>query len=122
VTRAGKSLGRWGEGLAAELLQGKGYEIVARNWRCAHGEIDIIAREGEELIFVEVKTRRGTVMGSPEEGLTPRKAGRVVELAQAYLAEADLDADWRVDLIAVELDAQGKLIRCEHIPNAILGW
>jgi putative endonuclease len=61
-------------------------------------------------------------MGTPEEALTPRKGQQLFALAQQYLAEQELDVDWRVDLVAVELDKSGKLLRCEHIPNAVLGW
>jgi putative endonuclease len=117
-----KKLGAWGESVAALQLEADGYEIVARNWRCARGEIDLIAQAGTELVFVEVKTRRGRAMGSPEEGLTPAKQKKLLYLAQLYIAEHDLDVDWRIDLVAVELDKTGKLLRCEHIPNAVLGW
>lgn len=122
MTNNRRHLGQWGESVAAHHLQAKGYEIVERNWRCARGEIDLVAESGEELVFVEVKTRRGRAMGTPEEGLTTKKARKLQELAQLYLAEKDLDADWRIDLIAVELDTSGKLLRCDHIPNAVLGW
>lgn len=122
MTTSRKKLGHWGESVAAHHLEAKGYVIVARNWRCAAGEIDLVARAGQELVFVEVKTRRGRAMGTPEEGLTSRKSQKLLELARQYVADGDLDVDWRVDLIAVELDNSGKLIRCEHIPNAVLGW
>jgi putative endonuclease len=115
-------LGQWGESVAVLHLEEKGFQIVERNWRCAQGEIDIVARDGEEIVFVEVKTRRGRQMGYPEEGLTVKKAQRLIELAQLYLSERDLDPDWRVDLVAVELDNTGKLTRCEHVVNAVLGW
>ena len=117
-----QELGRWGESVAAHHLEAKGYKIIARNWRCASGEIDLIAQAGQELVFVEVKTRRGRAMGTPEEGLTSKKSQKLLALAQQYLADEDLDVDWRVDLVAVELDGSGKLVRCEHIPSAILGW
>ena len=117
-----KRLGAWGESVAAHHLEAKGYHIVARNWRCSQGEIDLIAQAGEELLFVEVKTRRGKEMGSPEEALTPAKQKKLMKLAQIYVAENDLDVDWRIDLVAVELDKSGKLLRCDHIPNAVLGW
>jgi putative endonuclease len=82
-----------------------------------------VAQAGTELVFVEVKTRRGRAMGTPEEGLTPTKARKLLELAQHYLYEHDLDEiDWRIDLVAVELDAKGKFLRCDHIPNLALGW
>jgi putative endonuclease len=117
-----QQLGRWGESVAAHHLEAKGYRIIERNWRCATGEVDLIAKAGQELVFVEVKTRRGRAMGTPEEGLTLRKSRKLLALAQQYLADGDLDVDWRVDLVAVELDSSGKLIRIEHIPSAILGW
>ncbi|HRQ37117.1 MAG TPA: YraN family protein [Chloroflexota bacterium] len=117
-----KKLGAWGERVAATYLESQGYRLIARNWRCRHGEIDLIAQAGELILFVEVKTRRGRDMGMPEEALTPAKSRKLIALAETYMAEYDLDADWRIDLVAVELDKSGKLLRCEHIPNAVLGW
>jgi putative endonuclease len=117
-----KQLGRWGESVAEHHLAAQGYEIVERNWRCRQGEIDLVVQAKELLIFVEVKTRRGQKMGTPEEGLTPHKSRQLLKLGQIYIAEHELDVDWRVDLVAVELDQSGKLLRCDHIPNAVLGW
>jgi putative endonuclease len=117
-----RALGVWGESLAILHLEAHGYQILDRNWRCRLGEIDIIARQNEELVFVEVKTRRGTKMGSPEEGLTKVKSKRLVKLSQLYLVEADLDVDWRLDLVAIQVDEKMSLLRLEHLPNAILGW
>ena len=117
-----KKLGAWGEGVAAHQLEADGFTIVARNWRCRYGEIDLIAQKGELVAFVEVKTRKGRDMGAPEEALTARKGKKLMQLAQFYVAEYELDVDWRIDLVAVELDKSGKLLRCEHIPNAVLGW
>jgi putative endonuclease len=100
-----QSLGRRGEDLACTLLAEQGYEIVERNWRCARGEIDIVAREGACWAFVEVKARRGHRTEYPEDGLTAAKLTRLVELAQLYLGEHALDAvSWRIDLAAVEWD------------------
>lgn len=116
-------LGRWGEGLAASHLEAAGYTIVERNWRCTAGEIDLVARDRETLVFVEVKTRRGRDYGAPEEALTPRKAQQLLRLGGQYVAEHDLeDVAWRIDLVAVELDERGVLLRCDHIPYAVLGW
>ncbi len=119
-----KQLGHWGESVAATYLQAQGYHIVARNWRCSLGEIDLVAQAGELLVFVEVKTRRGEQMGSPEEGITPHKSRKLIETAQQYLWKNGLneDTEWRVDLVAVELDTSGKLLRCDHVPNVVLGW
>jgi len=122
VTANRKKLGEWGESVAAVHLQAKGYEIIKRNWRTSRGEIDIVACKEDGYIFVEVKTRRGRRMGSPEEGLTRKKSSKLVELGLMYMAEIESDADWQIDLVAVELDKSGKLIRCEHFPNAVLGW
>ena len=109
--------GRLGESLACDVLTRRGYEIVERNWRCVRGEVDIVARDGACWAFVEVKTRRGRAAGLPEDGLTEHKAERLVELAQLYLAEHALgDVDWRVDLVAIELDAQGGVRRLNVIP------
>ncbi|MDX1664977.1 MAG: YraN family protein [Candidatus Promineifilaceae bacterium] len=120
---ARKRLGQWGERVAALHLEAKGYSIMERNWRCERGEIDLVARAGEIVLFVEVRTRRGRHLGTPEESITPRKAKKLLSLAARYIAERNLsDVDWRVDLVAVELDRRGKLVRCEHIPNAIRGW
>ncbi len=117
-----KDLGKWCESVAAIRLESKGFRIQERNWRCARGEIDIVAYDGDELAFVEVKTRRGRELGTPEEALTSQKGRKLIELAQIYLSEKEIDADWRIDLVAIELDRTGKLIRCDHIPNAVLGW
>lgn len=116
-------LGRWGEQLAADHLQAHGYTLLARNWRTAAGEIDLVARDGDEVVIVEVKTRRGAGHGLPEEALTPRKANQLLQLGAAYVAEHFPDEpSWRIDLIAVELDSSGKLLRCDHIEHAVLGW
>ncbi len=116
-------LGRWGENIAAQHLESKGYKIICRNWRSRRGEIDLVAKKGELFAFVEVKTRRGREFGLPEEALTSGKAGRLMELAQQYVNEHDLiDVEWRIDFVAVEIDQSGELVRCEHIPNAVFGW
>ena len=119
-----KQLGNWGESVAAHHLEANGYKIVARNWRCSVGEIDIVARKAEALAFVEVKTRKGTNAGTPEDAITPRKAQKLILLAQTYLYEHDLDeeSEYSIDVIGVELDRAGKLLRCEHWENAVSEW
>jgi putative endonuclease len=117
-----QDLGKWGESVAAIRLESKGFQIQDRNWRCTRGEIDIVAYDGDELAFIEVKTRRGRELGTPEEALTFQKGRKLINLAQIYLSEKEIDADWRIDLVAIELDKTGKLLRCDHIPNAVLGW
>lgn len=125
MTDAGhrKRLGNWGEGVAAAHLESLGYTILARNWRGAGGEIDLVARTGEVVVIVEVKTRRGAAHGLPEEALTPRKSAKLLQLGAAYVAgHCPEDTPWRIDLIAVELDSSGKLLRCNHIEHAVMGW
>lgn len=116
------SVGRRGEALAAERLQELGYEVVGRNYRCAHGEIDLIARQGEGWVFVEVRTRRGERFGPPEASITPRKRAHMVAAAQHYLQANDLiDVPWRIDLVAVDLGPAGRARRVEVIENAVTG-
>ncbi len=118
-----RRLGQWGEKVAALHLEAQGLAILERNWRCRDGEIDLVARDGETVVFIEVKTRRGRDFGAPEEALTSHKAAKLMQLGQQYMADCELDdVDWRIDLVAVELDGNGKLLRCDHIPNAVLGW
>jgi len=117
-----RSLGRRGEKIAVAHLQDQGYSILDRNWRCSAGELDIVAREGETLTFVEVRTRRGNRFGSAEESITPAKQAKLVELAQTYLQEHSLsDQAWRIDVVAVEMDRRGEVKRLNLIRNAVWG-
>ncbi|TSE00144.1 YraN family protein [Skermania sp. ID1734] len=81
------ALGAHGEELAAQMLVAAGLDILCRNWRCRHGEIDLIARDGDTVVFVEVKTRRGTGFGTPAEAVTPAKQAKIRHLASAWLTE-----------------------------------
>lgn len=122
MNNARKKLGDWGEKVAATHLEAAGYTIIGRNWRCQIGEIDMIAKKEDVVSFVEVKTRRGRAAGSPEESITPRKAQKLIQLALTWIGEQDDDElDWRIDLVAVELDAKGKLLRCEHFESFVTG-
>ena len=115
-----KQTGRQGEDIAAAYLSERGCRIVARNWVCSTGELDIIAQNGDKLIFVEVRTRRGDRFGTAEESITPAKQARLIELAQTYLLDIPQPhPPWRIDVIAVQL-GQG-LPRINHIENAV-GW
>lgn len=80
-----------------------GYEILGANFRTREGEIDLIAREGDQFVFVEVKTRLGRSFGIGEEAITPTKQARLAKAAQAWLQEQDqADAEWRIDVVIVE--------------------
>jgi putative endonuclease len=113
-------VGALGEKLAADLLRGRGYEIVETNFRCRQGEIDLIARQGECLVFVEVRTKRGRSFGSPEESVTPAKKEKLIALAETYVQSLDrTPPSWRIDVVAVELAENGRVRRLDHIENAV---
>jgi putative endonuclease len=82
-------LGRRGEALACDHLAGAGLTVLARNWRCRAGEIDVVATAPGLLVFCEVKTRRGSAYGTPAAAVTPRKQARLRALAAAWLAGTD---------------------------------
>ena len=94
-------IGKWGEDTAAEYLTERGYEIITRNARTPYGEIDIVARQGDVTIFVEVKARTSNKMGLPEESITARKREHMLAAADYYAAEHEVD-HWQIDVIAIE--------------------
>ena len=99
-----KALGQLGEDLAAEALGRRGYRILARNFRCRHGEMDIIASHNGVLVFIEVKTRRSSGYGSPAEAVTFAKQRRMAKIAQFYLSQGrHADRDCRFDVVSVLL-------------------
>jgi len=99
-------LGRMGEDLACRELRRRGYAIVARRYRTRHGEIDVVAREGETIVFVEVKARRGDAFGGGSAAVTAWKQQRIARMAADYLARRGLvDAPCRFDVVAVEFGA-----------------
>jgi len=111
-------LGRLGEDLALRHLKEKNYRIVATGFRIHRGEIDIIARDGATLVFVEVKTRTRTAFGRPEEAVTPAKQRQLRRLAQAYLMSQGLgDVGCRFDVIAVRRGDDGGYA-IEHFRDA----
>jgi putative endonuclease len=116
-----RGLGRRGEALAAQALAARGHEIVARNWRCEYGELDLVTQDGECLVLVEVRTRRGRALGTPEDSITAAKQARLVLLAEAYVYEHDWRGAWRIDVVAVEMDRRGRLLRVDHYENAVTG-
>lgn len=110
--------GTEGEEKAATLLLHMGWHILARNWRSGHLELDIVAQEGDTLVFVEVKTRAEDGMQRPYEALTPVKKQRLLRAAQAWLAEHDAwDSPCRFDLVCVK--AKGGTYQTELIRNVI---
>jgi len=112
------SVGRMGEGLAADYLEKAGYQIIARNYVNYFGEIDLIAKKGRRLIFFEVKTKTSDLQGRPEEMVTPFKRHKLIQVARAYLQEYELrDIDWQIDVIAILRTGKGWEI--DHIKNGV---
>jgi putative endonuclease len=110
--------GPWGEEVAAQWLRGEGFEVLARNWRAGRYEIDIVARRGGAVHFVEVKTRKADGLTAPEDALTPAKFRSLQRAARAWLALHRTDAEVQFDLAAVEYTPAGHTVR--YIPNAMV--
>jgi putative endonuclease len=112
------ALGIKGEDVAARHLATLGCRVIARRWRTRLGEIDLVAMDGGEVVFVEVKTRLDTRFGSPEESVTAAKRRRLRAAAYAFLAARGIrDAPFRIDVIAVEPGPGGARVR--HHRNAV---
>jgi putative endonuclease len=118
---ARQELGAAGEQLARRHLEHQGYEFIAANWRRRHGELDLIMRDGDVLVFVEVKTRRSEQFGTAEESVTAAQAPRLLRAAESFIASQPALAHlfWRVDLVAVTLAPSGVVSRLTHIVDAI---
>jgi putative endonuclease len=113
------ALGAAGEEAAAALLAAKGLRVLARNWRSGGLELDLVCREGRTIVFVEVKTRGPGSRGTPADGLTPAKRGRLVRAASLWLSENEAwDAPCRFDLVAVT-PAPGGGFETVHLPDAM---
>ncbi len=111
--------GNLGEALARQHLLAKGYQIVEANWSTRLGELDIVARLGSALVFVEVKTRHSHSTEAALEGMTAAKRERLLKAAYQYLHERELDAEagWRMDVIAVALGGPDGP-RIDHVEDA----
>ena len=109
-------LGKRAEDIANDYLKGKGYEILDRNWQLGHKEIDIVARDHDFLVVVEVKGRKGNILVEPEDAVNRRKQRFLIQAANAYVQKFDIDQEVRFDIITVVF--QGKKHRINHIPDA----
>jgi putative endonuclease len=127
-----RKLGEAGEEMAARLLVEAGLVIVARNWRCAYGELDIVAHEvapdyAQEgtlvtwLVAVEVRIRRGTRYGTAQASVTPSKQAKLLTATEAYVMETGWQGPWRIDVVAIQLDGQGHLLEKAHLRHAVMG-
>lgn len=126
-----RQLGNRGEELAAQTLEQSGLRVVERNWRCAVGELDLIAEEeafdfvcGDVVtwrVLVEVRTRRGDRFGTAQQSITARKAAKLREVGQSYVQTMGWSGPWRIDVVAVQMDAHGHLQQIDHIRSAVTG-
>lgn len=117
--RAKDAVGRYGERVAAAHLEARGLQVLDRNWRGPSGELDLVAMDGDELVVVEVKTRRSDAFGHPAEAVTRAKLGRLRRLAGQWLAAHDVrPRSVRVDVVAVHVAPAGAA-RVEHLEAVV---
>lgn len=123
-THPSRDLGLWGEELAARRLTSAGWEVVERNFRWGRREVDLIARRGDILAFVEVKTRAGSGYGAPQEAVTRLKRREIEAVARFYLARlGQPDVDVRFDVVAIVVDGWRRVVGFTHIEDAWRpGW
>jgi putative endonuclease len=118
MTTARRAVGAYGERLAERHLQAQGLVVLARNWRCREGEVDLILRDGEDVVFCEVKTRRSARVGTPAEAISWTKVQRLRGLAARWLAESRVHPrEIRFDVVEVRPQPRGAS-RVEHIRAA----
>ncbi|MCX6229182.1 MAG: YraN family protein [Bacteroidia bacterium] len=114
-----KELGKKGEDLAVGYLKKNGYQILARNWHFDHKEIDIIAKQQEELVILEVKTREGDYFEEPWEAISVRKIRNLVEAADAWILEHKSDATTRFDVVSIVF-SNGVTYELKHFEGAFI--
>jgi putative endonuclease len=115
-----RDTGNLGEQMACNFLGNNGYKIIETNYRCRAGEIDIVARLREVLVFVEVRTKKSYKYGTPEESITTAKKEHLRAAAVHYEQNhTGLPAAWRIDVVAIQMNSDGKVCRIELIENAI---
>ena len=120
-----RKLGDLGEKIAEKYLQENNYQIIKKNYQKRWGEIDIIAKENQEIVFIEVKTRskgKSDFYGQPQESVNFFKQQKLIKTAKTYIYEKDYPSqtDWRIDVIAIKLDEQNKKTSLNHIKNAVV--
>lgn len=125
-------LGKAGEEMAARLLVQEGMVILARNWRCPYGELDLVASENAPddcmggvmttwLVAVEVRIRRGMRFGTAKASVTATKQAKLRSVAEAYVQATGWQGPWRIDVVAIQLDGQGRMIEQAHLRHAVTG-
>lgn len=111
-----RETGKQGEKIAADFIRKRGYKILNTNIRYPEGEIDIVARDKKELVFLEVRTKSDEKFGSPEESITTDKKNRLTSLSLRYIQKHSSSESWRIEMVAVVLDKNGDTKRIELIP------
>lgn len=112
-----RQVGTWGEGVAADYLQERGYRVVANNAHTPYGEIDLVAVQDDLTVFVEVKTRTSAALGPPEIAVTPRKQAHMLAAAEHYAQEHAI-SHWQIDVIAI-LKRGGRKPEILHFEKAL---
>jgi putative endonuclease len=114
-----RRLGNYGELIARQILEDRGYQILHDKYYTRYGELDLVAREGNELVFIEVKTRINQSFGSGLEAITKKKRAHLIRTALCYLQQQhNQDLPCRFDIIALNLDQRGQLLDYQLIPDA----
>ena len=120
MTTGRQRLGAAGEDAAARHLEAQGYRILERNVHLSrYGEIDIVAMDGEVLALVEVRTRKGNRLGTPEESVTPTKKRKLLMLGQMYVQQNEWEGPWRIDFVAVRFSGR-KVTDVRLYKNAVV--
>ena len=128
-----QNIGKLGEDIAVQYLKNKGYDILARNYRKPWGEIDVIAKKNDDLVFIEVKTQKAGFEWRPEENINYHKKAQLSRIINTYLKDSQVrgvinqeidrrqgEVNWQIDVIAIELDFNSHNARVEHIENILL--
>ena len=118
--RERNEIGALGEKVALRFLEAKGYRVKCRNFRTPFGELDIVTKHGDSIIFIEVRTRTTSSLGPPFLSVTRVKQAHIIRNALFYLKRYGLiGRDWRIDVVSVKLDSRLTLENIEHIENAV---
>ena len=112
-------LGSVGEDIARRHLEGLGYALLEANYRCRWGEVDLVMEHEGSVVFVEVRTKRSSAFGTPEESVTAAKRKRLTATAYTYLQEHALDVPFHIDLVAIALNTRGVVQRVTHLENVV---
>lgn len=113
------AIGQIGESLARKYLENKGYQVIEQNYRTKYAEIDLVVKKQSVLIFVEVRTKKGQLFGSPEETINRQKLKKLELNAAGYVARKKWKGPYRIDAICVVLNSDNKVARIEHYQDII---